>query len=184
MIDIDKFLFLYQGIHGTLNDHQRQGLTDLLGFIIQDAEIINIHWMAYMLATTQHECAGTWQPIAEYGKGNDRPYGAPDPATGHVYYGRGFVQLTHAENYKQMAKVTGLDLYNNPDQAMVPHVAYQIMSYGMRTGAFTGVGLLRYINDKQCDYRLARKIINGLDCAEKIESYAKEFQSILEVCTA
>jgi hypothetical protein len=34
------------------------------------------------------------QPIEEYGKGRGMPYGKPDPTTGQVYYGRGFVQLT------------------------------------------------------------------------------------------
>lgn len=181
-IDIEKFLFIYQGKVGTLNDHQRQGLRDLLGFIVQDIEITDIRWAAYMLATTRHECAGTWQPIAEYGKGKGRKYGEPDPTTGCTYYGRGYVQLTWAANYRAMGIALGIDLYNNPDLAMKSNVAYQIMSRGMRKGSFTGVGLKKYIYDDFCDYRHARKIINGMDCAERIAAYAEEFEDILRQC--
>ena len=182
-IDIEKFLFLYQGAVGTLNDHQRQGLRDLLGFIVQDTEITDIRWAAYMLATTRHECAGTWQPIAEYGKGKGRKYGEPDPTTGCTYYGRGYVQLTHAANYKSVGKALGVDLYGNPALALDAQIAYQIMSYGMRRGAFTGVGLSKYINADKCDYLHARKIINGMDCAEKIAAYASEFEAIIQECS-
>lgn len=183
-MDIEKFLFMYQGQNGTLNDHQRQGLTDLLTFVDNDHDITDIRWIAYMLATVKHECADRWLPIAEYGKGKGRAYGDPDKKTGYVYYGRGYVQLTWNHNYQTMSTIIGVDLYQNPDMAMQPEIAYRIMSHGMRYGSFTGIGLKRYINDKQCDYRLSRKIINGLDCAEKIAEYAAGFEDILTVCVA
>jgi hypothetical protein len=181
MIEIDKFLFMYQGAHGTLNDHQRPGLTNLLTAINNDVAVNDIRWIAYMLATVKHECAGTWLPIAEYGKGKGKKYGVP-AENGETFYGRGYVQLTWANGYKAMGIALKIDLYNNPDLAMQPDIAYAIMSRGMTRGSFTGVGLPHYINDKQCDYRLARKIINGLDCADKIAAYAVEFEDILKVC--
>src|SRR5262245_40113966 len=55
---------------------------------------VDLRWLAYMLATTYHECAGTMWPIEEYGKGKGQSYGVPDSTTGQTYYGRGFVQLT------------------------------------------------------------------------------------------
>lgn len=54
------------------------------------------------------------------------------------------------------------------------------MSYGMVKGAFTGKKLSDYINSSKSDYREARRIINALDQAEKIESYAVKFESALK----
>jgi hypothetical protein len=184
MINIEKFIFVYQNKIGVLNDHQRQGLTDLLIMIIGDPNIKDVRWAAYMLATVRHECAGTWLPIAEYGKGRGHKYGEPDPVSGCTYYGRGYVQLTWAANYQAMGEALGIDLYRNPDLALQPDIAYKIMSRGMRKGSFTGVGFPLYIKDDRCSYRMCRKIINGLDCADKIAGYAEEFEGILNASIA
>ena len=34
-----------------------------------DADVTDVRWAAYMLATVRHECADRWQPIEEFGKG-------------------------------------------------------------------------------------------------------------------
>ena len=179
MIDHDIFLFAYQAeVFEPLKDHQRTGILDLLTFINNDADVTDPRWIAYMLATTKHETADTFLPIAEYGLGKGKPYGVPD-ISGNTFYGRGYVQLTWAANYKAMSKPVGVDLYANPTQAMVPEVAYKIMSCGMRKGAFTGVGLSKYFNETVTDPLHARKIINGMDCAEKIARYYDGFAAIL-----
>lgn len=178
MIDKEKFLFLYQGNYGTLEQAKFDGLSNLIDFINADPNVTNISWISYMLATTKHETANTWLPIAEYGKGKGKSYGIPDKS-GKTFYGRGFVQLTWADNYKALGKALGVDLYANPDLAMDPHTAYSIMSYGMRRGAFTGVGLSKYINETKCDYLNARRIINGTDCAAKIAAYAVTLEEML-----
>lgn len=178
--DSDKFLFLYQNEYGGLSQPKKDGLLFLLGKISADENITDIRQAAYMLATVKHECAGTWQPIAEYGKGTGKKYGLPDAETGKTYYGRGYVQLTWKENYASMGKVLGVDLVNNPDMAMNAGTAYDIMSYGMRKGSFTGKKLSMYIHDSDCDYINARRIINGTDCAEKIAGYASKIEYCLD----
>jgi predicted chitinase len=184
-IDKQKFIFMYEvNAFKTLTDSQHKGLSDLLTFIEADPEINNEGWAAYMLATAKHETADTFLPIAEYGKGKGRKYGEPDVETGFVYYGRGFVQLTWAGNYKTMGKVLGVDLYHDPDLAMVPEIAYKIMSYGMMHGSFTGVSLKKYIHDGAYDYVNARRIINGTDCADKIAGYALKIAGVLRECIA
>ena len=174
----DKFI----AACGKFNDSQRQGMDDLLSFLEADAAMNDIRWCAYALATVGRECAGTWQPIAEYGKGKGMKYGVPDPVTGKVYYGRGFVQLTWPGNYKAMSKVVGVDLYQDPDSAMIPEIAYKIMSYGMRNGTFTGASLKSKIHDDVCDYFNARRIINGTDHAQEIADAAKWFEETLKEC--
>lgn len=179
-INRNKFLFLYeQGEFGTLKETAQAALLTLLDFLEADDHVKDLRWAAYMLATTLHETAKTYLPVAEYGKGKGRTYGKP-AENGKVFYGRGYVQLTWADNYKMMGKVCGIDLYGNPDLAMVPATAYRIMSYGMRNGSFTGVGLKRYINDERCDFIAARKIINGTDCSTLIAGYATKILACLE----
>jgi putative chitinase len=179
-IDRKKFFDAYREAFGALEQGQVEGLESLLTSLEVDERVQDLRWAAYMLATTRHETAKTFQPIREYGKGQGLKYGKPDPVTGKVYYGRGYVQLTWKDNYATMGAVLKCDLVNNPDLALDAAIAYRILSYGMRTGAFTGVGLNRYIHGDVCDYMNARKIINGLDVAAKIAGYAEKLELALK----
>lgn len=182
-IDTDKFIWLYeQQEFKTLTELAQSGLASLLSYIQADEHIQDIRWAAYMLATVHRECGQEWQPIKEYSRGKGRKYGAPDPMTGQVYYGRGYVQLTWKGNYAAMGKVCGVDLVNDPDLTLQPDIAYRIMSHGMRHGSFTGVGLPKYINSEKCDYFNARKIINGLDVAQLIADNAVKFERMIREC--
>jgi len=173
-VNKDKFLFVYQNEYGELAEKKHEGMLSLLAQLEQDNTIRDLRHVAYMLATVKHECAGTWQPIAEYGHGAGKKYGP-------CWYGRGYVQLTWKDNYRAMSQVAGVDLVADPDLAMVPRYAYRIMSFGMQHGSFTGVGLTRFINEKGCDYKRARKIINGMDCADKIAAYAASIEAMLRL---
>jgi hypothetical protein len=65
----------------------------------------------------------------------------------------------------------------HPEQVLQSEVAYKIMSYGMRNGSFTGKKLGDYINNSVCDYKNARRIINGLDRADLIKGYAEKLEN-------
>lgn len=134
-------------------------------------------WLAYELGTTFHETAHTMKPIAEIGKGKGRSYGKPTKYAGQVAYGRGFVQLTWAYNYERADKELGLNgfLLEDFDRALQPAIAARIMFAGMEEGWFTGKKLADYFNKDKTDWINARRIINGLDRAEKIAGYSKEF---------
>lgn len=180
-----------------LTAHAVVGLDYLLNAIIADTEITNIAWAAYMLATVKHECANTWRAIEEYGKGAGHDYGKavsiadPTDAAGkkkilNSYYGRGFVQLTWEDNYKEMDAALGLSgkdsLHVYPANALDSAIAYKIMSYGMRNGSFTGKKLSDYVTSNSADYKGARRIINGQDQAQVIKNYAEDFEFILRYC--
>lgn len=189
-IDRPKFIDGYTAAFGALNAAQTAGLDALLAAAEGDADITDLRWLAYMLATVKHECAGTWHPIEEYGKGKGRKYGVAVTVTdpeGHsysnVYYGRGYVQLTWDYNYRTMGKVLANRLLYEPALALDAEVAYRIMSYGMRNGSFTGAKLSRFISGDLCDYVNARKIINGLDQAERIAGYARTLEAVLRAST-
>lgn len=159
------------GFEAILNEWELSGLTDL-------------RWLAYMFATAWHETAHTMQAIEEYGKGKGRAYGKP-AANGHIYYGRGLVQITWDYNYKKMGKILGIDLYNNPELALNIDIAVKIMFEGMTTGKsfagdFTGKHLGNYFNKMKEDWIGARRIINGTDKAKLIAAYGIKFYNALE----
>jgi hypothetical protein len=169
---------------GALTQHQVDGLNALLERA--DAEDLDYRQVAYVLATTFHETAQTMQPIAEYGKGKGQAYGQPAGPYNQCYYGRGFVQLTWYDNYQTMQRACGADpawagknIIERADDALDCAVATDIIFYGMLKGSFTGKKLADYITASATDWYSARKIVNGLDQASKIEDYAYEFHSAL-----
>ncbi len=184
----DKFFEGYMRAFGGLNESEITGLSQILRFMDRDPDLTDVRWAAYMLATVKHECAGTWQPIEEYGKGAGHAYGSEVEVTDsagrkskHAYYGRGYVQLTWKKNYENMSQNLhmGETLLVHPEKVLEPEIAYKIMSYGMRHGSFTGKKLSDYITGNTADYHNARRIINGLDCAAKIAGYARAFLAAL-----
>jgi hypothetical protein len=154
-------------------------LRQLLGFIASDEAMQDQRWVAYLLATTRHETWFTFAPVEEKGNGAGHPYGNPDPITGKVYAGAGYIQLTWKGNYEKFSKILGVDLVNHPEYALNPTIAYKIASYGMVHGSFTGVGLGKYINSEECDYFNARRVINGIDSADSIAGFAQAFERSL-----
>lgn len=186
--DHDKVISLYKTQYGALDGSQASGLSTLLGFLEQDPDVSDLRWAAYMLATVKHECASRWQPIEEFGRGQGMGYGKPVTVKGsdgkaytNTYYGRGYVQLTWVDNYRNMSQNLNLGdaVLIHPEQALEPSVAYRIMSFGMRNGSFTGVRLGDYINGSKCDYYNARQIVNSFDQAALIQGYAQTLETLL-----
>ncbi len=152
---------------------------NLIEELYNDDRIESIEQAAYVLATVKHETANTFKPLEEYGKGKGKTYGVADPVTGKTYYGRGYVQLTWKYNYDKMGRLLKIDLINNPELATDPGIAYEIMIIGMVNGLFTGRSLSDYLNPDKTDYYTARRIINGLDKANLIKSYALDYEAFL-----
>lgn len=171
---------------GRLNQTQVNGINFKLDAFAQ-ADIKDIRWKAYMLATSYHETAKTMQPIEEYGKGRGRPYGSklkqnrkPYEYPDKIYYGRGDVQLTWYENYELMGRLLNIPLLEQPELALNPEISARVMIEGMTKGRsnrgdFTGVSLGTYFNSSKNDPVNARRIINGLDKAELIAGYYYKF---------
>ncbi len=170
----------YEGIRstihkGSLSPEQVASYEAILDAAGQ-AGIDDSRHLAYALATTRGEVGSAMQPVREIGRGRGRKYGLPDPVTGEVYYGRGFVQLTWADNYKSMGKRLGVDLYRNPDLALDAKIAARILITGMIEGLFTGKKLSDYLNDKTTDYGNARRIINRVDRADEFARFAELYE--------
>lgn len=167
-------------VNAILDEWERTGRTDL-------------RQLGYILATTYHETAKTMAPIEEYGRGAGRKYGkkvkmdgTPYHTPDKIFFGRGYVQLTWYENYDKMGKLLGIDLLNHPEYALTPHWSVKIMFEGMFTaksfkGDFTGKHLDQYFNKTTEDWVNARRIINGLDQADRIAGYGRKFYDALKV---
>jgi len=141
---------------------------------------------AYVLATAYHETWKTMQPIEEVGKGKKYDYGLrlkmsrkPYTDSTHIFYGRGFVQVTWYENYKKLTKANdkGWDFFTNPELLLQSEPSAWAMVYGMKHGIFTGKKLSTFIQKN--DFINARRVVNGLDKAEEIAEYAKKFKNAL-----
>jgi hypothetical protein len=145
-----------------------------------EAGISDSRHLAYALATTRGEVGSGMQPVREIGWGRGKRYGLPDPVTGEVYYGRGFVQLTWADNYRSMGKRLRVDLHRNPDLALDAKIAARILIVGMVEGIFTGKKLSDYLNERTTDYRNARRIINLLDRADEFARLAELYERAIQ----
>lgn len=163
---------------GAVSTPQANGISAILMGCLT-AGITLKEQIAYVLATAYHESGRHMQGISEYGHGAGHTYGQVDPNTHQAYYGRGIVQLTWKNNYEKFGQLVGVDLVHFPERANELAIAVKIMCVGMRTGGFTGESLNTCINQSQVDYIDARRIINGVDCANLIASYAVKFESCL-----
>lgn len=196
-INRKKFFDGYRAAWGPLKHGQVAGLEQILGMMEKDADLSDLRHAAYMLATVKHECADFWAPIIE--RGTPAYFDKYEPGTrlgvqlgnkargdGARFKGRGYVQITGLANYARLGALLGLGdaLVTSPESALDPEVAYRIMSVGMRRGAFTGRKLAHYFTAEGGDYINARRIINSLDCAQKIADYAQVFEAVLRESAA
>ncbi|WP_246109289.1 peptidoglycan-binding protein, partial [Vulcaniibacterium gelatinicum] len=139
--------------------------------------------IAYLLATAQHETRNFDAPDEDFGRSQARKLGYRG---GEEYFGRGYVHLTHIDNYTKFDALLGLDgeLVRRPELAKEPEIAARILVLGMRDGLFTGKRLDRYVNEASQDFYNARRVVNGvmpsrpwsIRAAEDCERYAREWQ--------
>lgn len=78
-----------------------------------------------VIGTVAIETASTFRPIHEYGTPADwaRYEGGSD------FAGRGYIQITHLSNYRATGATLGLDLVGDPDMALVPTVAADVLAW-------------------------------------------------------
>jgi predicted chitinase len=172
---------------GSLPDFQRDPLTSMEAeFTRRGME--SVEQLAYIMATAYHE-TDRFKAYSEYGDGGRNLYATTVPLFRKErakYYGRGWVMLTWLGNYARMSlKATvafgkEIDLVNNPELILESKELNAFVTFqGMIDGTFTGRGIDSYINRDETDYVNARKVINGLDKAELIAGYARQFYGAL-----
>lgn len=153
--------------------------------------------IAYVLATVKGEC--NFKNIKEIWW-EKRKYWQPDPETRQCYYGRWYIQLTLKGNYQAYTKIIqnshltfkdnqgnvlkNIDLVNNPDIILQSNdLAAFILVHWMHCWNPCGKKLSNYIHDDQCDYKNARRLINGdvVKNGDKFAGYARRYEEQLNL---
>lgn len=146
--------------------------------------------IAYMLATAQHETRNFTAPDEDFGRQQAKKLGYRG---GEEYFGRGYVHLTHIDNYQKFDKLLGLngELVKNPALAKDPEIAAKILVVGMRDGLFTGKKLESYVDHDTHDLYNARRVVNGVipskpwsinaakDCERYAEAWEKQIDGLI-----
>jgi predicted chitinase len=196
MKKIDREKFFAQYPFRPLKQAQVDNLNFILDKLDASEPITRLSEYAYVLATLKLETADTFAPVMEayWIKPESRRIAVLRKMyagrksiihpSGKLYTGRGYVQLTHIDNYIKMneyvqEKFPDYDLVENPDLACEPEAAWIILETGMSKGLFTGKKLSNYFTDCKHDFYNARKIINGLDRAGLVQAYAEKYREVL-----
>lgn len=141
---------------------------NLVSNALKEQGIYSPNVLAYALATMKAEVGNKYLPIREIGGASQaRKLGY---SGGENYYGRGYIQLTHDYNYKDMGKKLGLGdaLVNNPDLALRPDIAAKILAVFFKERGVAQAA-------EKGDFVGARKGVNGTDRAQEIAGYAQNF---------
>lgn len=179
---------------GKLRQSQVDGLSALLDAWEAAHATEDDRWLAYMLGTAHHETGQTLRPLLErggtqylrrrYDVTGDEPerarrHGNTQAGDGVRYAGRGLVQLTWKNNYRRAGKALGINLVEEPGLALEPSIARQLLFRGMMEGWYTGRRLADFFNAEREDWRNARRVINGLDQADRVAEYAQLYYAAL-----
>jgi len=161
--------------------------------------------IAYSLATPYHETGATMRPVREGFCKTDAGsrqavlnlarkrgpnssvarYSQPAGPYGHVYYGRGYPQLTWFENYDEASADAGVDLVANPDAMLDPVISARVLVRGIMDGRWNGRGRGidyyeggdDFLDDDEAIQ--ARRTVNVQDKAKLIAGYHRKFYDAL-----
>lgn len=183
------------GLYGrTITQEQVSGIEGLLSAFAEVGDK-KPDTLAYGLATAYHETGRRMVPVREGFASSDASarravnalaakrgpssavakYAKPVGPHGHVYYGRGHVQLTWLENYATSSRDAGVDLVANPDAMLDPVISARVLWKGLADGRWNGrkVGLRAYLDAG--DLLGARRTVNVQDKAAEIAAYHRKF---------
>lgn len=193
-IDFDKVRPIFGG---SLRQHHVDGINTIISKAEKYPQPLS--FTAYNLGTAVVETGFSMQPVREtefhgrrytdaqvvarldraYQQGRlkqvKKPYWRVD-SDGKSWFGRGYVQITHKDNYRRVGDRIGVDLVEDPSRALNPDVAATIMVIGCQEGLFSGRRLGEFLPG---DFYNARKVVNGLDRAQEIADYASRFLEAL-----
>lgn len=90
----------------------------------------------------------------EYFKKYDGRFGNVNPGDGYKYRGRGLIELTFLDNYKEAGEAIGVDLVASPDLAMDPNNAAALFAWFFKKHHVDQAALAY-------DWQRVRKLVNG-----------------------
>jgi hypothetical protein len=177
------------GSLGSFAGGNRQATVDAILDECRREGVTMLEQQAYIIATVQHETGGLFSPVRERFE-NHEPQNEKSrrrlrynmrEAKDYIYYGRGYVQLTHVEHYRTYGRLLSADLEADPDLALQPSVALFVLVHGMMNGTF-GHRLDRHIRERprRVDFVGARHSVNGTDRADSIADLSRTWLARLQ----
>jgi peptidoglycan L-alanyl-D-glutamate endopeptidase CwlK len=153
-----------QMLTGTSRPNVTTNLPNVLA-ALRAKTLVDLSMILVTLATIYVE-TGQFDPIPEgISQYNTSPGGQPfdlyngrmgNGPKGALYKGRGFIQLTGHDNYRDIGTAIGADLVNNPDLALDPVIAARILAQFLKRAETT----IRFALAGQ-DLTSAREAVNG-----------------------
>ncbi len=203
--DEKRFFDILRPFFGGYTQSQVDGINGIIK-AFKEVGDGDIDTLAYALATAYHETGKLMVPVregfAKTDKGaisavaklakargpNSAPakYGKPAGPYGHVYYGRGHVQLTWHHNYRNASKDAGVDLEKFPDKMLDPQISARVLIRGIMDGRWNGQGkgidFYEGEDDKLSreEATQARRLVNVQDKALTIAVYFEHFYNALK----
>jgi hypothetical protein len=173
-----------------------EGILDAFGAVGDGSD----HTLAYALGTAYHETGRRMVPVREGFASTDSGarlaveklarkrgsksavarYAKPAGPYGHVYYGRGHVQLTWLDNYDASSADAGVDLVKNPDAMLDPEISARVLIRGLIDGRWNGSerkGVGAYLPGNPVS---ARRTVNGTDKALDIAGHYRGFLAAVQ----
>lgn len=181
-----KFFFdKWRAAFGALNSTQVAGLDAILD-AVDEFKVFNPYHFGAVIATVRIEVGSQMYPVREGFAKTDagaraavkklyqagvisRNYALSDAETGQSYYGRGFPQTTHKENYLKTGTALGVgDMFvKNPDLLLLPKWAARGMVVMMQKGLYrpgnslvSRLGTFPHVPSR-LEIFMSREIING-----------------------
>lgn len=180
------------GVFGTsISQQQVTGIEGILDAFVTHGDGRD-KTLAYALATAYHETGARMVPVREGFAKDDatarrivakRAYGQPAGKYGHVYYGRGQVQLTWLPNYDKSSTDAKYDLVAYPDKMLDPVISSRVLIKGLLDGRWNGKGhgIAFYLpTNGPDDLKNARRTVNITDKWELIGGYYKAFLAAIK----
>ncbi len=200
-----RFYEIIRPFFGGLSQGQVDGINGIIK-AFREVGDGDIDTLAYALATAYHETGKQMVPVREgFAKTNKgaisavsklatkrgadsapAKYGKPAGPYGHVYYGRGHVQLTWHHNYKNASKDAGVDLEKYPDLMLDPTISARVLVRGLMDGRWNGKGKDIDFYEGEDDHlsreeaAQARRLVNVQDKALTIAVYFEHFYNALK----
>jgi predicted chitinase len=170
-IIVDKLTDEASKVSSTNQPELKENITNIVESL-NKKKIATPRVIAYALATTERETGNTFKPIEEYG--GPQQAIAMGYSGGEMYYGRGYIQITHDYNYREMGEKIGMGekLVNNPELALQPEVASDILAVFFKERDVAAKA--------EADFIAAREPINGSDNAESIANEAEKYLQTIE----
>lgn len=200
------FKEIRKSLFGSMTQEQVDGINGILEAFDEVGDKSRA-LLGYALATAYHETGARMVPVREGFASTDAGarravsnlarkrgpqsavarYAQPQPPYGHVYYGRGHVQLTWIDNYMRSSDDAGVDLVKYPDEMLDPRISARVLIRGLMDGRWNrhgeGIGhyaMLDGIPGLSRDEAIAaRYTVNLQDKAELISGYFLKWNAAL-----